>query len=49
MNDSGFRVVGPLSGFTEKETLKSWTLLTTFVPVAGLLEVLIPSSVLPLR
>ncbi len=49
MNDSGFWVVGRLSGFTEMETLKSWTLLTTFISVVGLLEVLILSTVLPLR
>jgi len=49
MNDSGFWVVGRLSGFTEQETLKTWTLLTTFISVVGLVEVLILSSVLPLR
>jgi len=49
MNDSGFWVVGKLSGFTEQETLKSWTLLTTFISVVGLIEVLIFSAVLPLR
>jgi GntP family gluconate:H+ symporter len=49
MNDSGFWVVGRLSGFTERETLKTWTVLTTFVSVAGLAEILIASWVLPLR
>ena len=49
MNDSGFWVVGKLSGFTEQETLKSWTLLTTFISVVGLVEVLIFSTLLPLR
>jgi GntP family gluconate:H+ symporter len=49
MNDSGFWVVGKLSGFTEQETLKSWTLLTTFISVVGLIEVLIFSTLLPLR
>ena len=29
MNDSGFWVVGRLSGFTEKETLKTWTVVVT--------------------
>ena len=49
MNDSGFWVVGKLSGFTERETLMTWTVLTTFVSVVGLIEVLIASSVIPLR
>ncbi len=49
MNDSGFWVVGKLSGFTEQETLKSWTVLTTFVSVVGLVEVLIFSTLVPLR
>jgi GntP family gluconate:H+ symporter len=49
MNDSGFWVVGKLSGFTERETLKTWTVLTTFHSVVGLVEVLIASWLLPLR
>jgi len=49
MNDSGFWVVGRLSGFTERETLQTWTVLTTFIAVVGLIEVLIVSAVLPLR
>jgi GntP family gluconate:H+ symporter len=49
MNDSGFWVVGKLSGFTERETLKTWTVLTTFISVVGLIEVLVASYILPLR
>ena len=49
MNDSGFWVVGKLSGFTERETLMTWTVLTTFVSIVGLIEVLVASYVLPLR
>ena len=49
MNDSGFWVVGKLSGFTERETLMTWTVLTTFVSVVGLIEVLIASFIIPLR
>ncbi len=37
MNDSGFWVVGRLSGFTERETLKTWTVISTVNSVAGLL------------
>lgn len=47
MNDSGFWVVGRLSGFTEKETLKSWTVIVTVNSLAGLAECLILSKLLP--
>jgi gluconate:H+ symporter, GntP family len=49
MNDSGFWVVGRLSGFTERETLATWTVLTTFISVLGLIQVWIVSSILPMR
>ena len=49
MNDSGFWVVGKLSGFTERETLKSWTILTIFVSVIGLVQVLLLSWILPFK
>jgi GntP family gluconate:H+ symporter len=49
MNDSGFWVVGKLSGFSERETLMTWTVLTTFISIVGLIEVLIASYVIPLR
>ena len=48
MNDSGFWVVGRLSGFSEKETLKTWTALLTFISVVGLVTTLVASRVLPL-
>jgi GntP family gluconate:H+ symporter len=48
MNDSGFWVVGRLSGFTEKQTLKTWTALLTFISVVGLFTTLLASKVLPL-
>jgi len=48
MNDSGFWVVGKLSGFTEKETLKSWTVIVTVNSVVGLLITLVLSFLLPL-
>ncbi len=41
MNDSAFWVVAKLSGFTEKETLQSWTLLLGLVSVLGLLLVML--------
>jgi GntP family gluconate:H+ symporter len=49
MNDSGFWVVGKLSGFTEAETLRTWTVLTIFVSVVGLVQVLLLSWLLPFR
>ncbi len=48
MNDSGFWVVGRLSGFSEKETLKTWTVLLTVISVVGLVTTLVASRVLPL-
>jgi gluconate:H+ symporter, GntP family len=47
MNDSGFWVVGKLSGFTEKETLKSWTVLLTAISLLGILQIWIVSSIFP--
>ena len=49
MNDSGFWVVGRMSGFSEKETLKTWTPLLAVMGVVGLVEVLILSFFLPFR
>jgi GntP family gluconate:H+ symporter len=49
MNDSGFWVVSKLSGFTEKETLRSWTVLLTVISFVGLLTTLLCSVVIPLK
>jgi GntP family gluconate:H+ symporter len=48
MNDSGFWVVGRMSGFTEKETFRTWTLVFGLCGVVGIIEVLIVSAILPL-
>ena len=48
MNDSGFWVVGRMSGFTEKETLKSWTVLLAAIGVFGLLQTLVISYLFPM-
>jgi GntP family gluconate:H+ symporter len=48
MNDSGFWVVSKLGGLTEKETLKSWTVLLTVLSVAGLVLTFVASRILPL-
>lgn len=49
MNDSGFWVVSRLSGMTERETLRSWTVLLTAISFFGLLLTLLLSVVMPLR
>jgi GntP family gluconate:H+ symporter len=49
MNDSGFWVVQRLSGFTEKETLKTWSVLLTAIAVLGLIITLVGSVLLPLK
>ncbi len=36
MNDSGFWVVSRLSGFTERETLRTWTVMLTVLSITGL-------------
>jgi gluconate:H+ symporter, GntP family len=40
MNDSGFWLVSRLGGFTEAQTLKSWTMLVTIISVSGLFSAL---------
>lgn len=47
MNDSGFWTVSKLSGFTESETLKSWTILVTVGSLIGLAQCLVLSKLLP--
>ena len=49
MNDSGFWVVSKLSGMTEKETLKSWSVVVTINSVVGLIVTLIAAAVFPMR
>ena len=49
MNDSGFWVVQRLSGFTEKETLKTWSVLLTAISLLGLVQTLTFSKILPFK
>ncbi|MEW6304942.1 MAG: hypothetical protein AB1705_15820 [Verrucomicrobiota bacterium] len=49
MNDSGFWVVSRLSGFTEKETLKSWSFMLSVISVFGLIGTLILATVFPYK
>jgi gluconate:H+ symporter, GntP family len=48
MNDSGFWVVVRMSGFTEKEGIKTWTFLLAILSLVGLSQVLLMSWLLPL-
>lgn len=47
MNDSGFWVVSRMSGFTEGEALKTWTVLLAVISLVGLFQLLIFSYILP--
>jgi len=49
MNDSGFWVIGRLSGMTERETLRTWSAAAFFMCMVGLIETLILSAVLPFK
>ena len=49
MNVSGFWVVQKLSGLTEAETLKTWTVTLTLISLAGLAICWLGSLLLPLR
>jgi GntP family gluconate:H+ symporter len=48
MNDSGFWVVCKMSGFTETETLRTWTFALVVIGLVGLVQVLVLSAVWPL-
>jgi len=37
VNDSGFWLVGQYLGLTEKQTFKSWTVMTTLIAITGVL------------
>jgi gluconate:H+ symporter, GntP family len=47
MNDAGFWVISRISGLTQGETLRSWTLLSSLIGILGLIEVLVVSSLWP--
>jgi GntP family gluconate:H+ symporter len=49
MNDSGFWVIGRLSGFTERETLRTWTIMAFCMAFAGLLETMLLAWLLPFK
>ena len=41
VNDSGFWLVGQYLGLTEKQTLRSWTIMTTIIGIVGLITSLL--------
>ena len=49
MNDSGFWIVCKLSGFSENETLKTWSLLLGSIAIFGLVEIMLLATVFPLK
>ncbi len=48
MNDSGFWIVGKLSGMTEKQTLQTWTTLLAVIGIVGGIQALVFSYVFPM-
>ncbi|SFH02839.1 GntP family permease [Pontibacter chinhatensis] len=46
VNDSGFWLVSKYFGLTERQTLRSWTVMTTLIALTGFLMVLLLSMVL---
>jgi GntP family gluconate:H+ symporter len=49
MNNSGFWIFAKMSGLTEQETLKTWTVLTAAMGVVGLIVTVIFAVVLPIN
>ncbi len=49
MNDSGFWVIGKMSGFTEKETFQTFSILLTIMGLAAFGATLIAAQILPLK
>ena len=49
MNDSGFWVISKMSGLTEKEMLKTNTIMGIIMATVGLIVCMIGASVLPLN
>ncbi|MFQ6036280.1 MAG: GntP family permease [Sedimentisphaerales bacterium] len=48
MNDSGFWIFAKMGGFTEGETLQSWTALLVTTGITGLVATIILAMILPL-
>jgi GntP family gluconate:H+ symporter len=48
MNDSGFWVVSKMSGMTEGEALKTYTMLLSIMGFVGMIVILILAKLFPL-
>ena len=48
MNDSGFWIFARMSGLTEAECLKSWTILLAFMSAVGMAATLLMASLFPM-
>ena len=48
MNNSGFWIFAKMSGLTEQETLKTWTVLTAAMGLVGLIVTLVFATLLPM-
>jgi GntP family gluconate:H+ symporter len=48
MNDSGFWIISRMAGLTERECLKTWSVVFASLGLIGLVEVLLLSQILPL-
>ena len=48
MNDSGFWVISKMSGMTEGETLKTFSVMLTLMGTVGFLVVWIASRIMPM-
>ncbi len=49
MNNSGFWIFAKMSGLTEQETLKTWTVLTAAMGLVGLIVTVIFATILPMN
>lgn len=47
MNDSGFWIICKMTGMTESETLKTWTVSVSVLSLVGLAQLLVLSAILP--
>lgn len=47
MNDSGFWIICKMTGFTESETLKTWTVSVSVISLVGIIQLLIVSAIIP--
>lgn len=48
MNDAGFWVIGKMSGFTEKETFQTFSVLLTIMGIAAFATTLVASMIFPM-